>query len=56
MQVRTNFGVEKAYLIKQYRFGVEQALARAGFLNTNEIVTVQAFVLFLVCVIEAKPG
>jgi hypothetical protein len=37
-------------LIRQYRFGVEQALARAGFLNTNEIVTVQAFVLFLVCV------
>ena len=36
--------------MKQYRFGVEQALARAGFLNTNEIVTVQAFVLFLVCV------
>lgn len=35
---------------RQYRFGVEQALARAGFLNTKEIVTVQAFVLFLVCV------
>lgn len=49
-EVRTNFGVEKPYLVKQYRFGVEQALARAGFLNTNEIVTVQAFVLFLVCV------
>lgn len=49
-QVRTNFGVEKDYLEKQYRFGVEQALAKAGFLNTNEIVTVQAFVLFLVCV------
>lgn len=45
-----NFGVDKAYLVKQYRFGVEQALAKAGFLNTNEIVTVQAFVLFLVCV------
>ena len=42
--------MEKTYLLKQYRFGVEQALARAGFLNTTEIVTVQAFVLFLVCV------
>ncbi|KAH8596754.1 fungal-specific transcription factor domain-containing protein [Bisporella sp. PMI_857] len=49
-EVRTNFGVAKDTLIKQYRFGTEQALARAGFLNTNEIVTVQAFVLFLVCV------
>ncbi|KAF8865249.1 hypothetical protein BDZ45DRAFT_796570 [Acephala macrosclerotiorum] len=49
-EVMTNFGVAKETLLKQYRFGVEQALARAGFLNTNEIVTVQAFVLFLVCV------
>lgn len=49
-EVRINFGVSKDSLIRQYRFGTEQALARAGFLNTNEIVTVQAFVLFLVCV------
>ncbi|KAG4028690.1 hypothetical protein MFRU_020g01290 [Monilinia fructicola] len=49
-EVATNFGVEKDTLIKKYRFGVEQALSRAGFLNTNEIVTVQAFVLFLICV------
>jgi hypothetical protein len=48
--VRLNFGVSKDSLLRQYRFGVEQALARASFLNTNEIVTVQAFVLFLVCV------
>ncbi|KAI9648686.1 hypothetical protein NHQ30_003325 [Ciborinia camelliae] len=49
-EVATNFGIEKSILIKRYRFGTEQALARAGFLNTNEIVTVQAFVLFLICV------
>ncbi|TVY83486.1 Bikaverin cluster transcription factor bik5 [Lachnellula suecica] len=49
-EVQTNFGVSKEHLIRQYRFGTEQALARAGLLNTNEIVTVQAFVLFLVCV------
>jgi hypothetical protein len=49
-EVKGAFKVEKEELLKQYRFGCEQALARAGFLNTNEIVTVQAFVLFLVCV------
>ncbi|TVY43455.1 Bikaverin cluster transcription factor [Lachnellula subtilissima] len=49
-EVKTNFGVSKALLLNQYRFGTEQALAKAGLLNTNEIVTVQAFVLFLVCV------
>ncbi|ESZ93647.1 hypothetical protein SBOR_5952 [Sclerotinia borealis F-4128] len=49
-EVATNFGVEKDTLVKKYRFGTEQALARASFLNSNEIVTVQAFVLFLICV------
>ncbi|KAL2063739.1 hypothetical protein VTL71DRAFT_5544 [Oculimacula yallundae] len=49
-EVKTSFGLEKEVLLRQYRFGVEQALARAGFLNTDEIVTVQALVLFLVCV------
>ncbi|CAL3972910.1 unnamed protein product, partial [Diplocarpon coronariae] len=45
--VRINLGLNKDVLLKQYRFGVEQALAKAGFLNTEEIVTVQALVLFL---------
>lgn len=49
-KVKSNLGVEKDKLLKQYRFGVEQALAKASFLNTAEIVTIQAFVLFLVCV------
>lgn len=49
-EVKVNFGLEKNFLLTRYRFAVEQALARANFLNTSEIVTVQAFVLFLVCV------
>ncbi|KAG9237384.1 fungal-specific transcription factor domain-containing protein [Amylocarpus encephaloides] len=49
-EVKSNFGLSKDLLLKQYRFAVEQGLARAGLLNTNEIVTLQAFVLFLVCV------
>lgn len=48
--MRNDLGLEKDVLLKRYRFGTEQALARADFLNTNEIVTVQAFVLFLICV------
>ncbi|TAQ91572.1 hypothetical protein B7494_g3 [Chlorociboria aeruginascens] len=50
LEVRINFGVTKFELLKKYRFGVEQALAKAAFLSTKEIVTVQAFVLFLLCV------
>lgn len=41
---------EKEYLLRRYRFAVEQSLARAKFLDTSEIVTLQAFALFLVCV------
>ncbi|KAG9240862.1 fungal-specific transcription factor domain-containing protein [Calycina marina] len=48
--VRKNLGDDRDQLLKKYRFATEQALARAGFLTTNEIVTVQALVLFLVCV------
>lgn len=48
--MRNDLGLEKDLLLKQYRFGTEQALARANFLDTNEIVTLQAFVLFLACI------
>lgn len=48
--MKTNFGAEKSYLVKQYRYGTEQALAKANFLNTSELVVVQAFALFLALV------
>lgn len=42
------FGLDQETLLARYRFGVEQALARARFLDTEEIIVLQAFVLFLV--------
>lgn len=48
--MRTNFGLEKSKLITQYRFALEQALAKAEFLLTPELVVLQAFILFLVLV------
>ncbi|KAI0151537.1 hypothetical protein GGR57DRAFT_470599 [Xylariaceae sp. FL1272] len=48
--VLTNFGTEKSQLIARYRFGTEQALAKANCLNTSDMVVVQAFMLFLVLV------
>jgi hypothetical protein len=42
-------GEEKGLLLSRYRFGVEQALARANFLTTEEIMVVQAIVIFLIC-------
>lgn len=43
------FGEEKPVLLARYRFAVEQALARASFLTTEEAVVLQGFVVFLTC-------
>ncbi|ROW14760.1 hypothetical protein VPNG_03839 [Cytospora leucostoma] len=48
--VKKNFGVERPKLISQYRFALEQALAKAQFLVSSELVVLQAFILFLVLV------
>ncbi|PNS15641.1 hypothetical protein CAC42_4093 [Sphaceloma murrayae] len=42
-------GEERAVLLSRYRFAVEQALARANFLTAEELVILQAFVIFLMC-------
>lgn len=42
-----NFGFDRQVAINRYCFGTEQALARAGFLDTSDPMTLQAFVLFL---------
>ncbi|TKX19193.1 fungal specific transcription factor domain-containing protein 69 [Elsinoe australis] len=42
-------GEERSVLLSRYRFAVEQALARANFLTAEELVILQAFVVFLMC-------
>ncbi|KAG7129565.1 Transcription factor vrtR1 like protein [Verticillium longisporum] len=49
-EVQTNFGSSRPHLLSQYRFALEQALARANFLNTSDMVVLQAFTLFLTIV------
>lgn len=48
-QARQTFGEDKLELVMRYKFGCEQALARADFLQTDEMVVLQAFVTFLIC-------
>lgn len=43
-------GVERQTCLHKYRFATEQAFARCSFLSTQELVVLQAFLLFLVCV------
>ncbi|KAI0202743.1 hypothetical protein F4808DRAFT_57534 [Astrocystis sublimbata] len=45
--VRENFGEEKKVLLARFKLGTEQSLSRAGLLNTTDINTVQAFVIYL---------
>ncbi|UPX11902.1 uncharacterized protein EKO05_0002486 [Ascochyta rabiei] len=42
------WGEERSSLLNRYRFALEQALARANFLYCDEIVILQAFVIFLI--------
>ncbi|KAI9697150.1 MAG: hypothetical protein M1820_007885 [Bogoriella megaspora] len=49
MECREHFGEERSALLERYQFAVQQALARANFLVTEEIVVLQAFALFLLC-------
>lgn len=42
------WGEERSSLLIRYRFALEQALARANFLYCDEIVILQAFVVFLI--------
>lgn len=49
-EVERRLGASKDCLVVQYRFAIEQALAKAHFLTTSDFVVLQAFVLFLVIV------
>ncbi|CAG8001618.1 unnamed protein product [Penicillium salamii] len=47
-------GTDHATMTKRYRFAVEQALVRAGFLHTRKLVVLQAAVLFLTCACDPQ--
>lgn len=55
-QCLTYFSTDHAILVQRYRFAVEQALSRAGFINTQKLIVVQAAVLFLTCACHPKDG
>ncbi|EXJ76839.1 hypothetical protein A1O3_10484 [Capronia epimyces CBS 606.96] len=49
-QCRQLLDEDKETLLKKYRFAIEQALARADFLNSSSLMCLQALALFLVFV------
>ena len=48
-KVQTTFQDNKAHLLSRYRCGLEQALGHAHLLSTQELSTLQAFVLLIIC-------
>ncbi|KAI4273294.1 MAG: hypothetical protein L6R35_006423 [Caloplaca aegaea] len=44
------FGEHKQELLARYRYGTEQALVQAQLLNSSEMVTLQALVIYLICI------
>ena len=50
-EVLAEFGVTKDGLVDNFRQGTESALARANFLRTTKLETLQAFVMYLVSVL-----
>ncbi|KAL8711768.1 MAG: hypothetical protein Q9220_003939 [cf. Caloplaca sp. 1 TL-2023] len=44
------FGEQKQRLLGKFRFGTEQALIQAELLNSMEMVTLQALVIYLICI------
>ncbi|KID98065.1 fungal specific transcription factor domain-containing protein, partial [Metarhizium majus ARSEF 297] len=49
-EVQANFDANKDDMLAQYRFAVEQSLAKANFLDTSDLAVLQSFTLFLIVV------
>jgi hypothetical protein len=47
-KVMTEFAVDKANLVENFKLGAEAALVRANFLQTTKLETLQGFVMYLV--------
>lgn len=51
---RTHLQESKDSLLRRYRFAVQQSFARAEFLRTHSVVTLQALILYLVRLQESS--
>ena len=47
--VFASFGEVKSVLAARYRYGFERALEQADYLKTQDLMVVQALIIFLVC-------
>jgi hypothetical protein len=48
-KVQNTFQDSKNHLLGRYRCGLERSLSRAGLLSTQELTTLQAFTILIIC-------
>lgn len=53
-EVQRDYGWYKTQLVEKMKVGAESALARANFLRTTKVETLQAFVMYMVSVIPER--
>ena len=51
----TLHGEERAALLRKYGYGLEKALAQAGWMTTQDVIVLQALTLLLVCFVMPNP-
>jgi hypothetical protein len=49
VECERKLGHPRSSLLKQFLYGTRQALVKAAFLRSSDIITLQAFIHFLVC-------
>ena len=47
---KLELGLDREVALRQFRYASEQALARAGFIETQDFLVLQAFLMLLVCI------
>ncbi|RMZ40899.1 hypothetical protein CA14_001026 [Aspergillus flavus] len=51
-EVEATFDEGKAVLLSRYHQGTQQALINAGFMRSNELMVLQAYFLYLFCIVQ----
>ncbi|GMF70128.1 unnamed protein product [Aspergillus oryzae] len=51
-EVEATFNEGKAVLLSRYHQGTQQALINAGFMRSNELMVLQAYFLYLFCIVQ----
>jgi hypothetical protein len=55
-EVKLDLGIEKDVIRDRYKFGAEQALTRASFLDSSKLIVLQSLIIYLSCICSQEEG